>query len=418
MLEGAVANTTTMPTQDRLGLRWRVLGLLCLGIVFAMTPWFSATAILPELKVAWSVGEIGAAWLTNAVQIGFVVGALGSSILNIPDIVSPRRLMTWGALLAAVLNLGLLLVDTAAMGIALRFLTGVVLAAVYPPAMKLATTWFVKGRGLALGLVIGALTIGSGFPHLLRSAAGSVDWAAVVIATSALTLVAVSIFHFLISEGPHAYSKAKFDPSQIGAVLRDRGVALANLGYFGHMWELYAMWGWFLAFSAEVLRLNTAIEFSSASLLTFVVIGVGAVGCVLGGYLADRIGRTTTTALMMIVSGACALLIGLTYNGPLWLFLTIAIIWGVTVIGDSAQFSAMVTEIADRSLVGTALTLQMGIGFAITVLSIQLVPAVAEWFGSWQWAFIILAPGPLIGTVAILILRRLPEATKIAQGLR
>lgn len=418
MLEGAVANTTTMPTQDRLGLRWRVLGLLCLGIVFAMTPWFSATAILPELKVAWSVGEIGAAWLTNAVQIGFVVGALGSSILNIPDIVSPRRLMTWGALLAAVLNLGLLLVDTAAMGIALRFLTGVVLAAVYPPAMKLATTWFVKGRGLALGLVIGALTIGSGFPHLLRSAAGSVDWAAVVIATSALTLVAGSIFHFLISEGPHAYSKAKFDPSQIGAVLRDRGVALANLGYFGHMWELYAMWGWFLAFSAEVLRLNTAIEFSSASLLTFVVIGVGAVGCVLGGYLADRIGRTTTTALMMIVSGACALLIGLTYNGPLWLFLTIAIIWGVTVIGDSAQFSAMVTEIADRSLVGTALTLQMGIGFAITVLSIQLVPAMAEWFGSWQWAFIILAPGPLIGTVAILILRRLPEATKIAQGLR
>lgn len=413
-----MADTTTMAVQDRHGLRWRVLGLLCLGVVFAMTPWFSATAILPELKAAWSVGEVGAAWLTNAVQIGFVVGALGSSFLNIPDIVAPRKLMAWGALLTAGLNLCLLLVETAALGIALRFLTGVVLAAVYPPAMKLATTWFVKGRGLALGLVIGALTIGSGFPHLLRSAAGSVDWSAVVIGTSGLTLLASFIFLFLVSEGPYGYSKAKFDPVQIGIVLRNRAVALANLGYFGHMWELYAMWGWFLAFSVEVLRQNDLVEITSASLLTFGVIGIGALGCILGGYLADRIGRTTTTALMMMTSGACAVLIGFAFNGPLWLFLAIAFVWGVSVIGDSAQFSAMVTEVSDRSLVGTALALQMGIGFGITVLSIQLVPMVAGWFGSWQWAFIVLAPGPLLGTLAILALRRLPEAEKIAQGLR
>ncbi len=413
-----MADTITMNLQKRHGLRWRILGLLCLGVVFAMTPWFSATAILPELKVAWSVGEAEAAWLTNAVQIGFVVGALGSSLLNIPDIVPARKLMAWGALLAASLNFCMLLVESAVFGITLRFLTGVALAAIYPPAMKLATTWFVKGRGLALGLVIGALTIGSGFPHLLRSAAGSVDWSAVVIGTSALTLAASFIFLFLVSEGPHRYSKARFDPSQIGTVLRNKAVGLANLGYFGHMWELYAMWGWFLAFSVEALRQNDLTDLTLASSLTFAVIGVGAFGCVLGGYLADRIGRTTTTALMMVVSGTCAVLIGFVFDGPFWLFLVVAVIWGMSVIGDSAQFSAMVTEVSDRSLVGTALALQMGVGFGITVVSIQLVPMVAEWFGGWQWAFIVLAPGPFLGTLAILALRRLPEAEKIAQGLR
>jgi len=219
------------------------------------------------------------------------------------------------------------------------------------------------------------------------------------------------------TEGPYSYSKAVFDPRQIGRVLSNRLVALANIGYFGHMWELYAMWGWFLAFARAYLEAR-GDDAPSASLITFFVIASGAIGCIAGGVLADRIGRTATTALMMSVSGVCAMLIGLTFHGPLWLFVALALVWGMSVIGDSAQFSAIVTEVGDPSLVGTALALQLGIGFALTVVAIWIMPAFADWIGGWQWAFVILAPGPVIGTWAMLSLRRMPEATKIAQGRR
>ncbi|MCK8517196.1 MFS transporter [Methylonatrum kenyense] len=396
--------------------RWAALGIICAGVILSMSPWFSATAILPELMTHWSVSDAMGAWLTNGVQLGFVIGALLASITGIFDIVRPHRLIAISALLAALLNLALLIAPSGEIAVALRVLTGVVLAGVYPPAMKLITTWFVQGRGLALGLVIGALTVGSAFPHLIRALTPGVNWQIVVFGTTAMSFMAAYLFHAFGREGPFSYPRAPFHFAQIGKILKDRGVMLANVGYFGHMWELYAMWGWFLAFSGAVLAANGIETESGASLITFGVIACGVVGCVAGGWLADRIGRTGTTALMMGVSGTCALLIGLTFNGPLWLFVLIAVIWGISVIGDSAQFSAVVTEVGDRSLVGTALAFQMGVGFALTVVAIQLTPLFAEWVGGWQWAFLLLVPGPLIGTVAMLILRRLPEAERIAQG--
>lgn len=395
--------------------RWRVLGLLSFAIVLSMTTWFSATAIVSELRAVWQMDPASATWLTNSVQIGFVVGALGASLFNLPDVLSARTLMASSALIAASANLALLVAPDANTAIALRFITGIALAGIYPPALKLISTWFVKGRGLALGCIIGALTLGSAFPHLLRAVMTTLDWHVVVVATSAMTVIGAVLMATFAVDGPFAYAKAKFNPRQIGRVLRDKPVMLANVGYFGHMWELYAMWGWFLAFATAAFKLRD-MDAATASLATFVVIAAGVVGCVLGGVVADRIGRTATTSIMMTISGLCALAIGFTFSAPLWVFLLVSIIWGVSVVGDSAQFSAIVTEVGEPSFVGTSLALQLGLGFALTVVAIRVVPMFEAYMGGWQWSFVILAPGPLIGTIAMLMLRRLPEATKIAQG--
>jgi MFS family permease len=399
------------------GARWRVLALVCLALVLSMTTWFSATAVTPELVEVWDLAPSDAAWLTNMVQLGFVLGALGSSLINLPDIVAPRKLMAIAAALAALANLCLMIAPSVSALFAARLVTGVALAGVYPPALKLISTWFVRGRGTALGAVIGALTLGSSSPHLVRGLFDHVDWRVVVVVASLATTVGAVILGTFAKEGPAPFSRAVFDPKQIAAVIRNRPLALANLGYFGHMWELYAMWGWFLVFvSAAPPSLGVA-DAKTASLITFAVIGIGVLGAVLGGVLADRIGRTATAAAMMATSGLCALAIGFVYDGPAWLFGIVAMVWGVSVIGDSAQFSAMATELSDPRYVGTSLALQLGIGFALTIVSIRLVPELSHMVG-WRWSFVLLAPGPAIGFAAMIALRRRPEAAKIAQGLR
>ncbi|WP_375688201.1 nitrate/nitrite transporter [Pseudooceanicola sp. LIPI14-2-Ac024] len=383
-----------------------------------MTTWFSATAVVPELTRAWGLTPFEAAWLTNAVQIGFVIGAVGSSLINLPDIVRMHRLMAVAALVAALANAWLLTGPGFGGALAARLVTGMALAAVYPPALKLMATWFVAGRGLALGFLIGALTLGSSVPHLFRALTAGIDWQAVVIASSLASLVGAFLIVLTVREGPHAFGRATFDPRQCLRVIREPAVALANLGYFGHMWELYAMWAWFLAFATAASANLVAVPFGSASMMTFVVVASGVAGCILGGVLSDRIGRCLTTAGMMICSGCAALLIGFAFDGPAWLLALIALVWGITVIGDSAQFSAAVTELADPRFVGTALALQLGIGFALTVLAIWALPLFAAWIGGWQWAFLMLVPGPVIGTAAMLALRARPEAARMAGGRR
>jgi MFS family permease len=397
--------------------RWRVLGLVCAGVVLSMTTWFSATAITPELIRAFGLSTAQASWLTNSVQVGFVVGALASSLVGLPDIVSLRALMAASAVLAALCNLSLLAAPSVGALLLARAATGVALAGIYPPALKLVATWFRRGRGTALGAVIAALTLGSAFPHLVRAATDHVAWQAVVASASAATLAGGALLGLFGVEGPFPFSRARFSPRQIGAVLQNRPLMLANLGYFGHMWELYAMWGWFLAFATAALPRLGLLDPKTASLLTFGVVASGVVGALGGGLLADRIGRTAASALMMAASGSCALLIGFAFDGPPWLFVLIAVVWGITVIGDSAQFSAMATELSDPRLVGTALALQLGLGFALTVVSIRITPVVAEAVG-WRWTFLMLVPGPVVGVAAMAALRRRPEAVRIAQGLR
>lgn len=408
---------TDAPTMPRTDGRWRMLAIICLGVVGVLATWFSATAIVPELIREWGLTPGQAAWLTNAVQLGFVAGAVGASLVNLPDIVAMHRLMTAAALLAALANAALLVTGPQG-AIVARFVTGVALAGVYPPALKLMATWFVRGRGLALGFLIGALTLGSSMPHLVRAVTEGVDWRAVVWATSGSALAATLLFGLAVREGPNPFGKATFDPRQSLGVFTNRPLLLANIGYFGHMWELYAMWAWILAFAAAAEAGMQPFPFGSASMLSFVVVASGVIGCLAGGWLSDRIGRCLTCAGMMLVSGGCAALIGAFFDGPPLLLALLALLWGVTVIGDSAQFSAAVTELADSAFVGTALALQMGLGFGLTVIAIWGLPLFADWIGGWQWAFLFLLPGPAIGTWAMLALRARPEAARLAHGAR
>ncbi|KIX16278.1 MFS transporter [Paracoccus sp. 228] len=407
-----MTGTRAMPQASE---RWRMLAIICLGVVGVLATWFSATAIVPELISEWQLSSVQAAWLTNAVQLGFVVGALGASLVNLPDIMPMHRLMTGAAVLAALSNAALLVAgpDSAVLA---RFVTGLALAGVYPPALKLMATWFVKGRGLALGFLIGALTFGSSMPHLVRAVADDINWHAVVWATSATALIGAILFGLLVREGPNPFGRATFNPRQSLTVFTNRALLLANIGYFGHMWELYAMWAWILAFAAAAEAGVQPFPFGSPSMLSFVVVASGVIGCLIGGWLSDRIGRCLTCAGMMIVSGTCAMLIGFFFDGPPLVLMLLAVVWGVTVIGDSAQFSTAVTELADSTFVGTALALQMGIGFALTVVSIWALPLIAEWIGGWQWAFLFLVPGPVIGTFAMLALRARTEAVKTVRA--
>ena len=394
--------------------RWSALASLALAMVLSMTTWFSASAVLPSLRTIWSLDTGLSALLTISVQLGFVAGALVSAIANVSDRVPARWVFIASCLGAAVVNGLVVLAGGVEAALPLRFLTGAFVAGIYPPALKIMATHFRTGRGLALGTMVGALTVGSALPHLVNGA-GGLPWQAVVLASSAMTVAGALVVAVLVRDGPYPFPRGSFEPRFILRALRDPAVRLANIGYFGHMWELYAMWAWFAFFFGDSVRASGGDAGNTGSLAAFVVIASGALGCVAGGILGDRWGRTRTTALALAVSGTCAALIGLTFGGPPVLVLLVGIIWGIAVVADSAQFSTMVTELADQAYVGTALTVQLAIGFSLTVVTIWLIPVVRDQAG-WPWAFLVLTPGPVLGAYAMLRLRRRPEAARIAGG--
>lgn len=399
--------------------RRRALALLSLAELLALSLWFSASAVLPALSREWELGDAGRAGLTIAVQLGFIVGTLLSALANLPDILPARALVMAGAVAGAAVNAALAVwADGLPEALALRFLTGVCLAGAYPPAMKITATWFREGRGLAIGLLVAALTVGSASPHLIRGMT-DLPWRHTLLAASLLAVGGAVVVAF-VSEGPHRFPAARFDPRMAGAVFQERGSRLACLGYFGHMWELYPMWTWLGTFLTASLEARGGGSYAglNASAATFACMGLaGGLGAYMGGALADRWGRTTLTMAAMALSGLCAAVIGLTFAGPPAITLLIAVVWGVTVIADSAQFSTAVTELAPPAYVGTALTTQTCAGFALTMLSIWLIPPVVQAVG-WRWAFAALAVGPGLGVLAMGRLRAVPEAARMAGGRR
>jgi MFS family permease len=383
-----------------------MLALLALAELLGMSLWFTAAAVSPELAARWGLSAAEAGWLTGAAQLGFVAGTALAALLNLADLVPDRVWFAGSALAAAAANAALVAVPGFRSALIARFLTGLFLAGVYPPAMKMIATWFERRRGLAIGTVVGALTLGKAAPYLLK-AAGGAGATRVVLAASAAAVIAALLVAAGYRPGPYPFERRPFSWRLAAEVVRDRRTRLAIGGYLGHMWELYAMWTWVPAFVAASMAARSAAAGSAAAspggwvdLVAFGAIGAGGLGCVWGGWYADRAGRARTVNLAMAVSGACSLGVGLAFGAPLAVVAAVTWLWGFFVVADSAQFSALVTEVAPRHAVGTALTLQTSIGFLLTLATIELVPLLADTLG-WPLAFPVLALGPAAGIAAI-----------------
>jgi MFS family permease len=406
--------TTELPDLEN---KWRIIGVLCLAELFGMSVWFSATAVVPALIAKWNLTGSDVAWLTMSVQIGFVLGTFGSSVLNLADFFSGQRLFAISSFLASLATaLFAILADSLTTALFFRFFTGLFLAGVYPVGMKIMATWTRHDRGLGIGLLVGALTVGSATPHLLNSFGGIGDWKSVLYLSAGSGVVGGVLTFLFVKEGPYRSALPRVNWRYVHQILRQREVALANLGYLGHMWELYAMWSWLAVFLLSSFRL-VSIDPTWAGLVAFAAIAVGGLGSIVAGFLADRYGRTRITIASMFVSGSCALLVGISYGGNPVVLALICFIWGFAIVADSAQFSACVSELCQPEYIGTALTLQTCLGFLLTMITIRLIPTIVDWVG-WRWAFAFLSIGPFGGIWAMYALRRLPAASRLAGGHR
>lgn len=397
--------------------KWRAVGLLAICQVLALSLWFSATALIPVLKSEFGLSGFHASLFSSSVAIGFVIGTLLSALLSLADRLPPKTFFAISTAVAAIANVSIVFLDPlSAEVIFLRLLTGVCMAGIYPVGMKMVSTWAKNDTGLLVGLLVGALTLGSAFPHILNLLDTSgFDWRVPLIAGSILAIVSAVLIRF-VSLGHEIPKAPPLDLSLALYAWKNRPLRLANFGYFGHMWELYAMWAWIGVFLYESFQLSHMADARfGANLATFATIAIGGLGSLAAGIAADRVGRTTITILAMAVSGSCAVIVGLFFGGSPVLLTIICLIWGMSVVADSAQFSTCVIELSPKNMMGTMLTIQTCIGFLISLATIHLVPLFAD-LVSWKYAFVPLALGPLLGVVAMSRLRRLPEAAALANG--
>lgn len=412
--EGAREDTAPEPAPhsgsgEHAARAWRMLALVSVAELLGMSLWFAGSAAAPQLSARWELSASEVGGLATAVQLGFVLGTAVSALLNLADIVPARRLFALSAVGGAIANAALLVAPSYGWVLVGRAASGFFLAGVYPPAMKMAATWFVARRGLAVGTVVGALTVGKATPYLWH-ASPDVSLAVIVLAASASALAAAVLIGGWWRDGPHAFPSRPFHWGLVGEVLREPRWRLSTSGYLGHMAELYSYWTWipvFIAASAVAAGADATVPSPPwVGVLAFATIAVGGLGCVWGGLVGDRIGRARIAMLSMAASGACALAIGLVFGRSPWILAPLALAWGFFVIADSAQFSVLVTESVPPHAVGTALTVQVCLGFLLTTVTIQLIPPLVARVG-WGAAFAFLAIGPALGIAA---LARLPRA--------
>lgn len=386
--------------------KFRSLFLLITAEVAAMCLWFGSAAVVGDMAHDVPISAAMKAALSSAVQAGFVVGALASAFSGMADRYDPRRVFAISAFVAAVANLGLLVVPIGGMGaVGLRFLTGVCLAGVYPVGMKIAIGWGKSDRGFLVGLLVAGVTLGSATPHLLAWAGGA-DWQVTLSVASAFSLLSAFLILFCRT-GPYHVQSASFDPRVVTTAWTDKRIRSAYCGYLGHMWELYAMWAW-LAVALTVSfgsRLGEQDASDLAKLVTFAAISAGALSSAVAGKVADRIGKAELAILAMAISGCSALATATTFGGPIWITVICVIVWGITIVPDSAQFSALVADFAEADQAGSLLSLQTALGFSLTAITVQVTPMLAERFG-WPVVFALLALGPLFGIRSMWSLRR------------
>ncbi|MGE5502970.1 MAG: MFS transporter [Actinomycetota bacterium] len=358
--------------------KWRSVGLIAVAEVMALSSWFSATAVLPQLKAQVALDAFHASLFTSLVAVGFVCGTLASAVLGLADRLEPHRFFAGSAVVAGLADLAIVLAAPGSWVVLVaRFVTGAAMAGVYPVGMKMVASWARGDMGLLVGLLVGALTLGSGSPHLFN-AFGGLDWR-LTMGLAAGSAVAAALLVTRARLGPHWAKAPKFEPGYMVHAWTSVPLRLANLGYLGHQWELYAMWAW------------------------------------LGAFLQASFAQVMDPAVAPVAAGLVTFAAGQLFAADPRLVAAVCLLWGVTVIADSAQFSSSIIELSERAHVGTMLTTQTCVGFTLTLVTIHLVPVLVDGLG-WSGAFTVLAVGPWLGAVAMQALKRRPEAHRLAGG--
>ncbi len=375
---------------------WHILPVIVIAQFAGTSLWFASNAVMPELSLAFALGEGAVSDLTSAVQFGFIGGTLVFAILNLADRVSPSLLFLVSALLGAICNALVVWAPMGLTGLLLyRFSTGFFLAGIYPVGMKIASDWFAGQLGKALGLLVGALVLGTALPHLIRSLGAELDWSLVILSVSGLATLGGLLLYLSIPDGPHRKKGTKFNPKALINVFKEKDFRAATVGYFGHMWELYAFWTFVPVLLGYYLEMQDGVSVD-ISFWSFMIIASGFLGCTIGGYISIRKGSAWVAFLLLTVSLICCVLSAFAYALPVPLFFIFLLIWGISVVGDSPQFSTLTARTAPKEWVGSALTISTCIGFSITIFSIQILKQ-AQLNGQIHWALLWLVPGPILG---------------------